>query len=65
MNSSSLVSVGYDAANATMEIEFAKGRVYQYAQVREESYRALMSASSIGSHFHHHIRDKYPTTKIQ
>ena len=64
VSSSNLVSVGYDADSATLEIEFDGGRVYQYAKVPQEAYRALMNADSIGSHFHRHIRDKYPTTEI-
>ncbi|MDE0579037.1 MAG: KTSC domain-containing protein [bacterium] len=64
MSSRNLVSVGYDADSATLEIKFGGGRVYQYADVPQEAYRALMNADSIGSHFHHHIRDKYPTTEV-
>lgn len=64
VSSSNLVSVGYDSDSATLEIEFNRGRVYQYAEVPQEAYRALMNADSMGSHFHHHIRDNYPTTEI-
>lgn len=64
VNSSNLVSVGYDAGSATLEIEFDGGRVYQYAEVPQEAHKALVNADSIGSHFHRHIRDKYPTTEI-
>ena len=64
VSSSNLVSVGYDIDSAILEIEFGGGRVYQYAKVPQEAYRALMNADSIGSHFGRHIREKYPTTKI-
>ena len=64
VSSSNLVSVGYDAGSAILEIEFGGGRVYQYARVPQEAFRALMNADSIGSHFHRHIRDKHPTTEI-
>ena len=64
VSSSNLVSVGYDAGSGTLEIEFGGGRVYQYAGVSQEAYRALANADSIGSNFHRHIRDKYPTTEI-
>ena len=62
--SSNLVSVGYEAGTKTLEVEFRGGRVYQYTQVSEGAYDALMNASSKGSHFAHHIRDRYRTTKI-
>ena len=64
VSSSNLASVGYDAGSEILEIEFGGGRVYQYAEVPQEAYRALMNADSIGSHFHRHIREKYPTTEI-
>ncbi|MDE0581276.1 MAG: KTSC domain-containing protein [bacterium] len=63
--SSNLASVGHEAGIKLLEIEFHDGRVYQYEDVPESSYHALMSADSIGSYFHRHIRDKYRTTRIQ
>lgn len=65
VTSSNLVSVGYDAETSTLEVEFREGRVYQYAQVSEAAHDALMEAPSMGSHFHRHIRAKYPTTKMR
>ena len=65
VTSSNLVSVGYEAGTETLEVEFREARVYQYAQVPEDAYRALMDAPSKGSHFHHHIRDNYRTTRIR
>lgn len=64
VSSSNLVSVGYDADSATLEIKFGGGRVYQYAKVSQGVYGALMNADSIGSYFSRHIRNKYPTTEI-
>ena len=64
MSSSNLACVGYDAATETLEIEFHGGRVYQYAGFPQRAYDEFMSASSLGSHFNHHIRDRYPTTEI-
>ena len=64
VTSSNLVSVGYEAGTKTLEVEFRKGRVYQYAQVSQDAYDALMKATSKGSHFARHIRDRYRTTKI-
>ncbi|WP_419921946.1 KTSC domain-containing protein [Candidatus Poriferisodalis sp.] len=64
MSSSNLVSVGYDAASETLEVEFRESRVYQYAGFPQHEYDAFMSASSLGSHFYHHIRDRYVTTEI-
>lgn len=46
VDSSNLRSVGYDAEQQILEIEFASGSVYQYFDVPAAVYEALMSASS-------------------
>lgn len=63
--SRNIVSVGYDSDTATLEVEFRERRVYRYTQVSEDTYAALMKAKSKGSHFHRHIRDRYPTTRVR
>jgi len=63
--SSDIKSVGYDIPSSLLEIEFHSGGVYQYSNVPEHIYSALMSASSKGKYFHQNIRDKYKTTKIR
>ncbi|MFL5807477.1 MAG: KTSC domain-containing protein [Roseiflexaceae bacterium] len=65
VSSSNLRSVGYDPAAQLLEIEFHSGGVYQYTGVPESIYSALMQAASKGSYFHDHIKDHYPTHKIQ
>ncbi|MEP0825705.1 MAG: KTSC domain-containing protein [Nitrososphaera sp.] len=65
VQSSNIRSIGYDATTRTLEIEFSSGGVYQYYSVDEAVYEQLISASSIGSFFHQHIRDKYQTQRIQ
>ncbi len=64
VNSSNLSSVGYDADNHTLEIEFHHGGVYQYAGVPEEVYTGLMSAESQGKYFHANIKNSYPYSKL-
>lgn len=56
VTSSNIKSVGYDAASATLEILFHNGARWQYSPVPEEEHERLMSARSIGSHFHTHIK---------
>lgn len=55
--STHLASVGYDPAKHTLEIEFQNGRVYQYFNIPEEVYQALMAAESHGSYFNSYIRE--------
>lgn len=57
--SSLLLSIGYDAERMTLEVEFAQGRVYQYYDVPEHVYAALLAAESQGKFFNEHIRSRY------
>lgn len=57
VESSNLVSVGYDSDNSMLEIEFDKGTVYQYFGVPISIYEGLMKADSHGKYFIAHIKD--------
>ncbi|MCY4474000.1 MAG: KTSC domain-containing protein [Chloroflexi bacterium] len=63
--SDNIRSIGYDEITNVLEIEFRSGGVYQYSDVHQSIHAALMNASSKGSYFHRHIRDRYPTTRIR
>jgi len=63
--SSNIASVGYNAENKILEIEFHHGAIYQYFDVPKEEYETLMNASSYGSYFYHNIRDDYAYEKIK
>jgi len=65
VSSSNIRSIGYDSESQTLEIEFHNGSVYSYFDVPESIYNALMSASSHGSFFHRHIKDRFRWTKIR
>lgn len=65
VSSSNIRSIGYDSKSQTLEIEFHSGNVYRYFDVPESIYNALMSASSHGSFFHRHIKDRFRWTKIR
>lgn len=56
VSSSNLASVGYDADQRILEIEFLNRSVYQYYGVPESLYRGLMNASSHGSYFDSYIK---------
>lgn len=63
--SSNLASVGYDADDETLEIEFHSGGVYRYADVPQAVYQELLSAQSHGSYFHENIRGEYDYRRIR
>jgi hypothetical protein len=62
--SSNIQSVGYDVASHVLEIEFTTGATYQYFDVPEYIYEAMMNASSHGKYFYQNIRDNYRNQKI-
>lgn len=56
VESSNLASIGYDAENESLEVEFKNGGIYQYFDVPENVYDELMSASSHGQYFDRNIK---------
>lgn len=65
VRSSNIRSIGYDLESHTLEIEFLSGGLYQYLNVPEQVYDELMRASSYGSYFHRHIKERYKWVKIK
>lgn len=64
VESTTMRSVGYEAATRVLEIEFQSGAVYQYLDVPQEVHAALMQAESKGGYFNFEIRDAYRYTLI-
>jgi KTSC domain-containing protein len=63
INSGTLRSVGYDARNRVLEVEFTNGAVIQYTGVGEDLHRGLMSASSAASYFKDRIEEDFPSRR--
>jgi hypothetical protein len=61
--SSNIRSIGYEPAAKRLEVEFHDGSVYSYHDVEAHEHEALTKASSIGSHFHAHIKHKHTHSK--
>jgi hypothetical protein len=57
VESSTVRSVGY--ADGTLEIEFVNGSVYQYFDVPEPIYQALLNADTHGGFFNQQIRGHF------
>lgn len=70
VKSSNVASIGYDPATEELHVAFKpkkegeEGRVYSYAGVPFEKYRQLLNAPSVGSHFAAHVRNNYPSHRI-
>ena len=59
VSSSAISSVGYDPKGEVLELEFSSGGVYDYYEVPQEVYAALMAAESKGRFISEEIRGRY------
>jgi hypothetical protein len=57
VSSTSIATVGYDEATATLEIEFHNGRIYQFRGVPPQMAVALRAAPSTGAYFNKYVRN--------
>lgn len=64
VSSSNIVSVGYDPASETLEIEFQSGGVYQYYNVGQSTYDEFMAAPSKGKFLAYQIKNAFPYSRI-
>jgi len=64
VKSSSVLSVGYDAVAAELEIEFHNGRVYRYLEVPVAAYRLLLRAPSIGEYVNTVIKPRFEARAV-
>jgi hypothetical protein len=65
LNSTSLKGAAYCVQEALLELEFRKGPIYRFGGVPEATYQELLRAESKGLYFHHHIRNRFPYTKMR
>lgn len=65
VESSDIVSIGYDAKEHVLEIEFGGGRVYQYTDVTPDVHERFMRADSCGTYFNAFINGRYRYHRIQ
>lgn len=56
VTSSNIASIGYDAEQMILEVEFNYGAVYQYFDVPESVYEGLMAADSHGKYFDAYVK---------
>lgn len=64
VQSSNVISVGYDESSQTLEIEYNDGAVYQYYNVPATVHAGLMNAASVGKFIHQNIKNAYPFARI-
>ncbi len=64
VESSQIVSIGYDDSRRELEIEFHSSGVYRYFEVPRQVYDDLMNADSKDRYFNSNIKDAYEFKKI-
>lgn len=64
IDSRMLLSIGYDASNSTLELEFNSGAVWQYFDFPESLWYEFEAADSQGKFFHREIKNQYAESRI-
>jgi hypothetical protein len=64
VDSSAIVSAGYDAEQRTLELEWKNGRVYQYLEVPQGTFEWLLRAKSKGAYFSRMIDQRYAFREV-
>lgn len=64
VSSTNVASVGYDPDTQTLEIEFTSGTVYQYFDVPQTVYEALMASDSAGGFVNSQLKGYYRYARV-
>ncbi len=65
VDSSMLMSVGYDSTTKTLRSIFSSGKVYDYFEVPQEVYDQLISSESKGRYMSDAIIDMYSYQQVK
>ena len=60
IESTTLLTVSYDEAQALLQLEFCSRAVYQYFSVPAAVHQSLLAAPSKGRYFNQAIRGRFP-----
>lgn len=63
VSSSNIASVGYDAAEQAVYVQFQDGSLYAYKGVPEHEFENLRTATSVGSYLNRNFKNVYPYSK--
>jgi hypothetical protein len=64
VTSASVKSVGYDVSSGTLELEYVNGSTYQYYEVPQPTYAALLAAPSIGNYVNTQIKPYFDFAEV-
>lgn len=64
VESKNIRSVGYDADQFTLEVEFHDGGIYQYYNVPRYIFTEMTDGRSVGSYFALYVKGKFDYKKV-
>jgi XTP/dITP diphosphohydrolase len=64
VESSDIVSIGYDPKARVLDIEFKEDRIYQYFDVEPDIYERFTRTDSYGEYFYAHINKHYRYKRV-
>lgn len=64
VQSTNILSIGYDAESQTLEVEFQKSGIYQYYNVPQHVHEELMAAPSKGQFLNVYVTKGYPYSRV-
>lgn len=64
VSSGTIASVGYDETIQVLEVEFIKTGIYQYMNVPQPTFEALMAAPSLGVFLNANIKGQFPYERL-
>ena len=65
VSSSNIEALGYEEETQTLRVWFLTGSAYDYANVSNIEFDALLCAPSIGAYYNRNIKNSYSYTKVQ
>ncbi len=65
IQSTNISEIGYDPATKRMHVKFHNGAVYEYHDVQQKTYDALMASPSKGKYLHAHIEETHLNMRMK
>jgi DNA segregation ATPase FtsK/SpoIIIE-like protein len=64
VNSSTIISIGYEPTSGTLEVEFKNSGVYQYYNVPDPIFQTFMASDSKGKYLNVYVKPVYPYSRV-
>lgn len=64
VNSSTIEAIGYDGSAMTLRVKFKNGALYEYSEVPQYVYDAVIESESVGKALNSEVKGKYEFVKL-